>query len=189
MAKMNLYVCDPKKWWVVFLNGLVMLAFGLVLVINPIVAENVFLRITGIFIIVSSIVGLFHLNDMKKFGAPAFVGGLNLVTALLGIIVGIFVAIQPFQAMIVFFIMIGVWLIMAGVMAVYAIHQSNKADRTKNSSASYGWLMIILGLLFFIFPLMSGITLILVIGYFTILISIYMIVASLQIKKNKTINI
>jgi uncharacterized membrane protein HdeD (DUF308 family) len=189
VAKMNFCVCDPKKWWVVLLNGLLVLAFGLVLVINPIVAENIFLRITGIFIIISSVVGLFHLNDMKKFGVPAFVGGLNIVTAFLGIIVGLFVVTQPFQALVVFFIMIGVWLILAGSMAVYAIHQSIKGDRTRNSSACYGWFMIVLGILFFLFPATSGITLMYVVGFWTILMSIYMIVASFQIKKNKTINI
>ncbi len=189
MSELKVYVCNKNKWWVVLLEGILMILFGLIVLIWPVMTALVFVQIAGIFILISSIINLFHLNDMQKLGAPAFVGGMNLVNSIIGILLGILVIWQPFQALELFFIIIGIWMLMAGIMSVYNVSQRNKMMQGKKTSTSYGWMMIILGILFVLFPWINLVAATIIIGVVSMFIGFYVMIASFHIRKGKSITL
>jgi uncharacterized membrane protein HdeD (DUF308 family) len=150
-----------SAWWVFVLVGLLSLAAGIILILKPsnslatlAVVVGIFLLIDGIFQLVSS---FSHANENR---------GLSAIIGVLGIVVGIALIRHPFHGVAAIGILIGIWLVAAGVVRlVFAI-----AERVNTLMRSViAIIMIIAGIIVVSDPHIGYATLAVLVGIWFVL--------------------
>jgi len=99
-----------RLWWVVLLFGVVTAGVGIFFVFDSHETLTVFTRIAGIFLLVDGVLAIFG----SIFGGGEGRGLLALV-GVLSAIAGLVLIKKPFDTLVVFTLIIGVWFVVAGV--------------------------------------------------------------------------
>ena len=99
-------ICTFFSWWIIGLFGVMAVFIGIILIITGI------LKITTY-------------SDNKKQGLP--VSAMTIVGAVISIILGIIIIINPFSAVNVLWIFAGIALIVAGILDLIAIISGRKS--------------------------------------------------------------
>lgn len=162
------------------LRGILNIIFGLVAVAWPGLTLYILILIFAINIL---IVGMFAIFE-PLFDKSNPHSVLTALLGLLGVILGIFLIARPEIAAGVVTLLIAIWALSFGVVDLYA---GFMASSEKISGA---WFMILTGVLSLVFgvymlfnPLAGALTLVWVIGAYTILTGMLLVVASFFTKK------
>ena len=127
-------------WWIVLLQGIIALIFGILFLTYPGITSVLVVTFLGAYWFVSGIFGLMSIG-MDKTNA-----GLKILLGILGIILGILILAQPYYSTIivglVFIVMVGVLALIYGGMYLY------------QGITGGGWAIGLLGLLSIIFGLL-----------------------------------
>ena len=103
-------------WYALLLFGLLTIGVGVFFIIEPHETLKVFTVIAGIFLLVDGVLAL--------IGAIVGAGesrGLLAIVGVLGVLAGLVLIKKPFGALTVFVLVLGIWLVVAGVARfVYA---------------------------------------------------------------------
>jgi len=99
-----------RLWWPLVLFGIATLGVGIFFVASPHETLTVFVRIAGIFLLVDGVLAIFG----SIFGRGEGRGLLALV-GVLSAIAGLVLIKKPFDTLVVFTIIIGIWFVVAGV--------------------------------------------------------------------------
>ena len=102
-------------WWIPALFGLTALGVGLFLVFSPHETLSTFTVIIGIFLLVDGVLAIFG----SVFGRGEGRGLLALI-GVLSAIAGLVLIKQPFETLVVFAIIVGVWFVVAGIVRFVA---------------------------------------------------------------------
>jgi uncharacterized membrane protein HdeD (DUF308 family) len=102
-------------WWLVVVFGVAVLCVGVFFVASPHETLSTFTVIAGIFLLVDGVLAIFA----SIFGRGEGRGLLALVGAL-GAIAGLTLIKKPFDTLIVFTLILGVWFVVAGVVRFVA---------------------------------------------------------------------
>ncbi len=100
-----------RLWWLLMLFGVVTLGVGVFFVVSPHETLTTFARIAGIFLLVDGLLAIFS----SVFGQ----GESRCLQALIGVlsaIAGLVLIKKPFDALVVFTLIIGVWFVVAGIV-------------------------------------------------------------------------
>lgn len=100
-----------RAWWLIGLLGLLSLIAGGILVAKPSDSLATLAVIFGIFVLLDSLFGL-----VSSFGHDVENRGLAAVLCVLGVIVGLFLIRHPTKAISIIGLVIGIWLVAAGVL-------------------------------------------------------------------------
>src|SRR3954454_14206524 len=100
-----------RLWWVVLLFGVVTAGVGLFFVFSPHETLSTFTAIAGIFLLVDGVLAIFG----SIFGKGDGRGLLALIGAL-SAIAGLGLIKKPFDTLVVFPLIVGVWFVVAGVV-------------------------------------------------------------------------
>jgi uncharacterized membrane protein HdeD (DUF308 family) len=100
-----------RAWWVMLVVGLASLAAGIILVFQPSKSLATLAVIVGIFFLLDGIVELLRsiVGGLENRGLAAIIG-------VLGVIVGIILIRHPTKAVAAIGLLIGLWLVAAGVI-------------------------------------------------------------------------
>ena len=98
-------------WWLFLIAGLVSLAAGVILIAKPSNSLAVLAVVFGIFLLVDGIVEL-----VMSLGSHTENRALAAILGVLGIVIGIVLIRHPFHGVTAIGILIGVWLVAAGVI-------------------------------------------------------------------------
>lgn len=98
-------------WWVFLLLGVLSLAAGVILIAQPSHSLATLAVVTGIFVLIDGIVEL-----VSSLGRNVENRGLAAIVGVLGIVVGIVLIRHPFGGVSAIGIVIGIWLVAAGVV-------------------------------------------------------------------------
>jgi uncharacterized membrane protein HdeD (DUF308 family) len=98
-------------WWVPFLFGLVVLGVGIFFVVSPHETLSTFTVIAGIFLLIDGVLAVFG----SVFGAGDGRGLLALI-GVLSAIAGLILIKKPFDTLVVFTLIVGIWFVVAGVV-------------------------------------------------------------------------
>jgi uncharacterized membrane protein HdeD (DUF308 family) len=102
-------------WWLLMLFGVAVLAVGIFLVASPHEALSTFTVIVGILLLVDGVLAvvasIFDRGEGR--GLLALVGALSAIA-------GLILIKKPFDTLIVFVLILGVWFVVAGVMRFVA---------------------------------------------------------------------
>ena len=98
-------------WWLFMLFGVVTLGVGIFFVVSPHETLSTFTVIAGIFLLVDGVLAIFG----SIFGRGEGRGLLALI-GVLSAIAGLVLIKKPFDTLVVFTLIIGVWFVAAGVV-------------------------------------------------------------------------
>src|SRR5262245_267632 len=98
-------------WWVPALFGLAALGVGLFLVFSPHETLSTFTVIIGIFLLVDGVIAIFGSVFGKVEGR-----GLLALIGVLSAIAGLVLIKKPFDTLVVFAIIVGIWFVVAGIV-------------------------------------------------------------------------
>lgn len=102
-------------WWLFALFGVLTIGVGVFLIASPHETLSVFTVIAGIFLLADGVIALVR----SIFGESANRGLLALV-GVLSAIAGLVLIKKPFDTLVVFALIIGVWFVVAGVVRFVA---------------------------------------------------------------------
>lgn len=105
-----------KNWWVLTLNGVIAILIGGLAIFASDSLMKTVSTFLGLLILVGGLLLLLGAYDLKRKKADY---ALMLTEGVVAGIVGVLIMIFPMQTVKIFFIFIGVWAILIGLMQVY----------------------------------------------------------------------
>jgi uncharacterized membrane protein HdeD (DUF308 family) len=100
-----------RLWWLFVLVGVASLVAGVILVLKPSNSLSALAVVFGIFLLIDGIAEL-----IRSFGHTVSNRGLAAIVGVLGIVIGIILIRHPFHAVTAIGLLIGIWLVAAGVI-------------------------------------------------------------------------
>jgi uncharacterized membrane protein HdeD (DUF308 family) len=162
-------------WWLFALFGVLTLGVGVFLVVSPHETLSTFTIIAGIFLLVDGVIAIFR----SIFGESANRGLLALV-GVLSAIAGLVLIKKPFETLIVFALIVGVWFIVVGIVrfvAAFALRE----DRGLNIFMAI--IDIAAGIVVLAWPELSLATLAVIFGIVLVIRGVMFTIVGFQLRK------
>ena len=148
-------------WWLLALLGVISLGVGIFFIASPHETLSTFTVIAGILLVVDGVLALIAAIFGRGEGR-----GLLATVGVLGMIAGVILIRHPFNALIVFIMIIGIWFIAAGAVRLVAAF-ANSEGRGANIILSV--IDIVAGIVIVSWPDISLATLAVILGIFLVL--------------------
>jgi uncharacterized membrane protein HdeD (DUF308 family) len=162
-------------WWLVMLFGLAVLCVGAFFVISPHETLSTFTVIAGIFLLVDGVIAILGSIFGRSEGR-----GLLATIGVLSVIAGLVLIKKPFDTLVVFVLIIGVWFIVAGVVRfVAAIGELD--GRASNMGIAI--LDMVAGILILSWPSLGLATLAVIVGIVLLLRGAVFIAAAWEMRR------
>jgi uncharacterized membrane protein HdeD (DUF308 family) len=162
-------------WWLLVLFGVIVLAVGVFFVSEPHETLTTFTVIAGIFLLVDGVLALIA----SIFGRGEGRGLLALIGVLSGI-AGLVLIKKPFDTLVVFVLILGVWFVIAGVVRLVSAF-GEREGRAGNIAISL--IDIVAGILILSWPSIGLSTLAVIIGIVLIVRGLLFIVTGLALHR------
>ena len=162
-------------WWVFVLFGLVTLGVGVFFVVSPHETLSTFTVIAGIFLLVDGVLAIFGSIFSKGDGR-----GLLALVGVLSALAGLVLIKKPFDTLVVFTLIFGVWFVVAGIVRFVTAFASPEG---RGGNIVIAILDVIAGIVILSWPDLGLSTLAVIIGIVLILRGVLFIVAGLQLHK------
>ena len=177
---MSTYVAEELRpltslWWLLVLFGVVTLGVGIFFVVSPHETLSTFTVIAGIFLLVDGVLAIFG----SIFGRGEGRGLLALI-GVLSVIAGLVLIKKPFDTLVVFTLIIGVWFVVAGVVRFVTAFASPEG---RIGNIFIAILDVVAGIVILAWPDLGLATLAVIIGIVLILRGILFIVAGWQLHR------
>jgi uncharacterized membrane protein HdeD (DUF308 family) len=168
-----------RSWWLVLLFGIVSTLFGIMAILNPLGAGAGIAWALGVMALVEGVVGL--IGVFKNDGSVP--RSWMLVYALLSLVFGVLAVINPISMAASFVMVMGIWLIFAGVMRIsFAVRVRKEIDNEWMLILS-GVLAIILGGLVLFTPVAGLVLTVVWIGVGALVYGLLQIFAAFRLRK------
>ena len=168
-----------RSWWLVLLFGIVSTLFGILAVLNPVGAGAGIAWALGVMALVEGIVAL--IGVFKNDGSVP--RGWMLVYAVLSLLFGVLAVINPVSMAASFVMVMGFWLIFAGVMRIsFAVRVRKEIDNEWMLILS-GVLAIILGALVLLTPVAGLVLTVVWLGVAAVVYGLLQIFAAFRMRK------
>jgi uncharacterized membrane protein HdeD (DUF308 family) len=160
-------------WWLFVLFGVVTLGVGVFFVVSPHETLSTFTVIAGIFLLVDGVLAIFASVFSRGDGR-----GLLALIGVLSAIAGLVLIKKPFDTLVVFALIVGVWFIVAGVVR-FVVALASPEGRGGNIVTAI--LDLIAGIVILSWPDLGLSTLAVIIGVVLILRGVFFIVTGWQL--------
>jgi uncharacterized membrane protein HdeD (DUF308 family) len=169
-----------KSTWVVFfINGMIALLFGLLLLF---VSEVMILKLVRIFGVVLFLAGLvmfyFSYRNMKTGKSYMIV----MVEAIFAVLIGLILTIAPGKSLNLFLTLIGIWAVIMGLIQIIMTIRLRKKVSQHYLFSANGVITLVFGLLLIYSPMATLGSLITIIGILSVLAGIVMIYLGFKVK-------
>lgn len=169
-----------RPWWELVLRGLFIMIFGIIAIAWPGISLWALILVFGIFIFVEGIFQMVAAFSVKKED-PNW--SLMFISGLFSFIIGLLAISWPGVTAVVLLWLIGAWAIVVGVTQIVHSGQAKRADGTRRGLMVIGGLIAIMfGLMAFLWPEATAITLILIVGFFAIFYGIQLMIVGFMSK-------
>ena len=162
-------------WWVFVLFGVVTLAVGVFFVVSPHETLSTFTAIAGVFLLVDGVLAIF---------GSIFAGGegrgLLALIGVLSAVAGLVLIKKPFDTLVVFTLIVGVWFVVAGVVRFVSALASPEG---REGNIVIALLDLIAGIVILAWPELGLSTLAVIIGIVLILRGVSFIASGWQLHK------
>jgi uncharacterized membrane protein HdeD (DUF308 family) len=162
-------------WWLPVLFGVVTFGVGAFFVVSPHETLSTFTVIAGIFLLVDGVLAIFGSIFGKGEGRS-----LLALIGVLSAIAGLVLIKKPFDTLVVFTLIVGVWFVVAGVVR-FVVALASPEGRGGNIVTAI--LDVIAGIVILSWPDLGLSTLAVIIGIVLIVRGILFIVAGWQLHK------
>jgi uncharacterized membrane protein HdeD (DUF308 family) len=162
-------------WWLLMLFGVVVLAVGVFFVASPHETLTTFTVIVGILLLLDGILAILA----SIFGRGEGRGMLALVGAL-SAIAGLVLIKKPFDTLVVFVLIFGIWLVVAGILRVVAAFGEREG---RGGNIALGLVDAIAGIVILSWPGLGLSTLAIIIGIVLIFRGLLFIAAGWELRR------
>jgi uncharacterized membrane protein HdeD (DUF308 family) len=171
------YILRPVTsfWWLFVLFGVATLGVGVFFVVSPHETLSTFTVIAGIFLLVDGVLAILASIFSKGEGR-----GLLALIGVLSVLAGLVLIKKPFDTLVVFTLIVGVWFVVAGIVR-FVVGLASPEGRGGNIVTAV--LDLIAGIVILSWPDLGLATLAVIIGIVLILRGLFFIVAGWQLHK------
>ncbi len=171
-----------RPWWEMVLRGLFIMVFGIVAIAWPGISLLTLVLVFGVFIFVE---GIFQMVGALKMKAEDPKWSLVFISGLFSLLIGIIAISWPDITAVALLWLIGAWAIVIGVTQMVYAAKAHDGDGARRGLMFVGGLIaVIFGLMAFLWPEATALTLLIIIGFFAIFFGIQLMVMGLM-SRNK----
>lgn len=168
------------QWWVLTIQGIAAILFGIAAVFWPGLTLVSFIYLFGLYLLVAGVVAVLGaLFSINKRGT--WVLGLLLGLVLLGI--GVYLLRHPATSFAVLVVLTGSALVVWGVVEVVLALSRSESATSKTLAVMAGVVAVVAGVLMFFQPAASGVAFVWVVGLFALINGPLWIALSLDVKR------
>lgn len=168
-----------RNWWGFALRGLIAILFGIVALVWPGITLTVLIYLFGAYVLVDGIfaiiAGVASRETNERWWAL-------LLEGLAGIIFGLLTFFWPGVTALVLLYFIAAWAILTGIFEIITAIRLRREIRGEGWMILSGVLSILLGIVLFVYPGASAISLIWLIGAYAIVFGIVMIILAFRLR-------
>lgn len=169
-----------KNNWVVFVtNGIIALLFGLLILFVGQATIIGLVRIFGIVLLVAGLI-LFYFSYRSMKAKKSYL--MVMIEAIVGVVIGLIMAINPGQSLNLFLTLVGVWAAIMGLLQIIMAIRLRKKISNPMLFTFNGIITLVVGLLLFYSPMATLGTLLIIIGVLSVLAGILMIYLGFKVK-------
>jgi uncharacterized membrane protein HdeD (DUF308 family) len=169
------------SWWAVGLRGILGILFGLICLLTPGVAVEVFVILFSAYMLVD---GLFAIVSGIKAARSGERWGLLILEGIVDLAAGVVAFLWPAITLVALIWIIAVWAVVSGVLMLSAAFTLN-IDHGRWWLALGGIASIIFGILLVIEPLIGAVVLTLWIGAYALVFGVFLLVVAFQLHSRK----
>ena len=162
-------------WWLLMLFGVAVLGVGIFFVASPHETLSTFTVIAGIFLLVDGVLAIIGSITGRGEGR-----GLLAIIGVLGAIAGLVLIKKPFDTLVVFTLIFGVWFVVAGIARFVAAFSVSEG---RGGNIFIALLDVIAGIVILAWPGLGLATLAVIIGIVLIVRGILFIVAGWELRR------
>jgi uncharacterized membrane protein HdeD (DUF308 family) len=164
-----------KNWWMVLLQGLLTIGFGIAAIARPGLTLALLLTMLGIYWLIEGASGLFAALKGGK-------GFWYVLGGIVSILAGIFVFIRPGTTALALLVVIGVWALIRGVTEIVAALHLRKEMEGEIWLILAGVVSVLFGLFVLLRPGQGALAILSVIGLFAILKGLILTILSFKLR-------
>ena len=169
------------SWWAVGLRGIVGILFGLILLLTPGLALEVFVILFAAYMLVN---GVFAIASGIKAARNGERWGLLILEGIVDLAAGIVAVLWPAITLVALIWIVAIWAIVSGALMLGAAFTLN-LDHGRWWLALGGVASLIFGVLLIIEPLVGAVVLTLWIGAYALVFGIFLLVLAFQLHSKK----
>ncbi len=167
-----------RSWWVLALRGILAIVFGIAALFWPGLTLVVLVTLFGLYAIVDGVAAIASVATHRERGRWWVV----LAEGILGIGAGVVALLVPGITAVALVLLIGAWAILTGVMEVAAAFRLRLEMEDEWLLGLAGILSVVFGAGLVIFPGAGALALVVVIGAYSILFGIAMLLLGLRMR-------
>ncbi|HLS63445.1 MAG TPA: HdeD family acid-resistance protein [Ruania sp.] len=167
-----------ELWYYSLIRGIIAVVFGILVLIWPLSALLVGVIWLGVFWIVDGVLAV--IDGIRRRGTPG--AGWEIAFGVIGVLAGLFLAIQPLEAASTLMVIAGIWAILGGLIIGLGALRARGVP-------GWGWgvamgvVTLVFGILILAWPGIALATFVLFVGWYAILLGVSLVVLALRIRK------
>ena len=170
-----------ESWWAVGLRGVFGILFGLICLLTPGVAVEVFVILFAAYMLVD---GVFAIISGIKAARNGERWGLLILEGIVDLAAGAVAVLWPAITLIALIWLVAVWAVVSGVLMLTAAFTLN-LDHGRWWLALGGIASVIFGILLVIEPLIGAVVLTMWIGAYALVFGIFLLILAFQLHSKK----
>jgi uncharacterized membrane protein HdeD (DUF308 family) len=166
-------------WWIVLLRGIFMAIFGLIALVSPGIALLTLVWLFGFYAILDGIAAI--VIGTRTRGEPNWVW--TIIQGVVSVLAGLIALVWPGVTALALLFVVAFWAIMLGIVEIAGAFASRKSG-----SNAWGWtlgagvLNVVFGIVLLIWPASGILTLVWLVGIFTLAGGIALIVLAVRVR-------
>jgi uncharacterized membrane protein HdeD (DUF308 family) len=165
-------------WWSLVIRAIVALLFGIAALLSPLFVGLFLIYLFGAYALLDGILAVIVSLQDRQASSRWWV---LLLGGIAGIILGLFAFFQPAVTAVAFFWIIAAWLVITGVFEIISAFTPG-APGIEWLLVVVGVLSILVGIVFFLHPTTSILTIVWLLGVFALIYGIIQIVRAIQLR-------
>jgi len=170
-----------ESWWLVGLRGILGIIFGLICLLNPTLAVQVFVILFAAYMLVDGVFAIFSGIKAARNGER---WGLLIVEGIVDLAAGAVAVFRPAITLVALVWVIAIWAIVSGGLMLGAAF-ALKHDYGRWWLALGGIASLVFGILLVIEPLIGAVVLTMWIGAYAIVFGVFLLVLGFQLHSRR----
>jgi uncharacterized membrane protein HdeD (DUF308 family) len=169
------------SWWAVGLRGVLGILFGLICLLTPGIAVEVFVILFAAYMLVD---GVFAIASGIKAARNGERWGLLILEGIVDLAAGFVAVVWPAITLVALIWLVAIWAIVSGVLMLGAAFALNR-DHGRWWLALGGIASLIFGILLVIEPLIGAVVLTMWIGAYALVFGVFLLILAFQLHSRK----
>ena len=169
-----------KNNWVLFVtNGLIAILFGVLVLFVDQATIISLVRIFGVVLLVAGLVLFYYAYRSMKVKNSYL---LLMIQAIVAVLIGLIVAINPGQSLNLFLTLVGIWAAIMGLLQIIVAIRLRKKVTNHLLFTLNGIITLMVGLLLFYSPMATLGTLLMIVGVLALVAGVVMVYLGVKVR-------